>query len=69
MTQINSNLKQNKQKKKGNFQIGHSYFCTSAELVKDEQKWFERIVQFEIGPVLSDYWGNERDKWEDFLEK
>lgn len=69
MTQINSNLKQYNQKKKGNFQIGHSFFCTSAELVEDEQKWFERIVQFEIGPVLSDYWGNEKDKWEDFIKK
>ncbi|MFE7062675.1 AAA family ATPase [Sutcliffiella sp. NPDC057660] len=69
MTRINSNLKQNKLKKKGNFQIGHSYFCTSSELVEDEQKWFERIVQFEIGPVLSDHWGNEKDKWEEILEK
>ncbi|MGD6832977.1 AAA family ATPase [Sutcliffiella halmapala] len=67
MTQINNKLKQNHRKKKGCFQIGHSYFCTSAELVQDEQKWFEQIVQFEIGPVLSDYLGNEKDKWEDFI--
>jgi hypothetical protein len=69
MTQININLKQNPRKKKGSFQIGHSYFCTTTELVKDEQKWFERIVQFEIGPVLSDYFGNEKDIWEDFCGK
>jgi MoxR-like ATPase len=36
------------------FEIGHSYFCVANAVYDDA--WFSRIVEFEIGPLLREYW-------------
>ncbi len=43
------------------FQIGHSYFCPTS-LVKDVKTWYNRIVEFEIKPLLKEYWFDDLDK-------
>ena len=43
------------------FRIGHSYFCTSA-LVDDT--WLSSVVDFELIPLLSEYWFDEPSKVE-----
>ena len=50
------------------FCIGHSYFC---DLPKDSEieldKALSRIVEFELIPLLKEYWFDEQDKvkyWE-----
>lgn len=43
------------------FKIGHSY-VTTKESVSDEKKWFKDVVITEIGPLLDEYWFDDRDR-------
>jgi len=43
------------------FRIGHSYFCTS-EMVDDA--WLSSVVEFELIPLLLEYWFDEPSKVE-----
>jgi 5-methylcytosine-specific restriction enzyme B len=36
------------------FQIGHSYFCQRVDAY--DEAWMRRIVQYEIVPLLREYW-------------
>ena len=39
------------------FQIGHSYVTPNHRLETDgTQKWFQQVVETEIGPLLEEYW-------------
>jgi MoxR-like ATPase len=47
------------------FRIGHSYFCPR----EDEEgpygaDWFRRVVEYDIEPLLSEYWFDDPDKVE-----
>ncbi len=50
------------------FQIGHSYFCGRKE---DEctLPWMNAIVEFDILPMLAEYWFDEPDKLKEWAEK
>lgn len=42
-----------------NFMIGHSYFCPKKDTQIDNygsQQWYEEIIDYEIGPMLEEYW-------------
>ena len=41
------------------FRIGHSYFCTNVT-VNDE--WLKSVVEFELIPLLKEYWFDEPTK-------
>jgi len=43
------------------FRIGHSY-VTTKESVEDEVKWFKDVVNTEIGPLLDEYWFDDRER-------
>lgn len=45
------------------FRIGHSYFCTESD-VSDE--WLNSIVEYEIIPLLKEYWFDEPTKVNDW---
>lgn len=48
------------------FRIGHSYFCADCE-VTDE--WLSSIVEFELIPLLNEYWFDEKSKIENWVYK
>lgn len=51
------------------FQIGHSYFCGREETGCTEE-WMRAVVEFDIIPMLSEYWFDEPAKlkrWENNL--
>jgi len=48
------------------FRIGHSYFCTDGE-VTDE--WLATVINFEILPLLDEYWFEDKNKVEDWTKK
>lgn len=51
------------------FKIGHSYFCTEDSIVSNE--WLNSIIDYEIKPLLSEYWFDEKQKakiWIDELK-
>lgn len=40
------------------FEVGHSYFCppTDASETIDWDEWYRNVVEFEIAPLLREYW-------------
>jgi len=63
---LNEEIKNDKSLGKG-FCIGHSYFC-GAEVCTEE--WMKAIVEYEILPMLSEYWFDDNTKlqrWENVL--
>ena len=38
------------------FCIGHSYFCQPPQEQEADEEWYERIVRTELGPLLREYW-------------
>lgn len=49
------------------FCIGHSYFCD----FDDSEDWFQEIVEYEIEPLLNEYWFDQpmlvKDRMKDLL--
>jgi len=43
------------------FQIGHSYFSNFNEN-DDAQKWYKRVINLEIAPLLEEYWFDNEEK-------
>ena len=37
------------------FRVGHSFFVPSSK-VSDEEEWFNGIIEFEILPLIEEYW-------------
>ena len=50
------------------FCIGHSYFCPSGD-VKESQEWYNRVIEYEVKPLLEEYWFDDRDQVEEEAEK
>ena len=44
------------------FAIGHSYFSSRRNDAEDSRSWYERIIETEIGPLLHEYWFDDREK-------
>ena len=43
------------------YQIGHSYFCPRND-IKPDTKWFRRIMESEIVPLIREYWIDNEEK-------
>lgn len=57
---LNGKIKSDKNLGEG-FQIGHSFFCNNKKN-KSENKWFKDIVNYEIEPLLEEYWFDDIEK-------
>lgn len=50
------------------FCIGHSFFCPTVSKIDDEKEWFRTILEYEIYPLLEEYWIDDEsmiNKWAD----
>lgn len=47
------------------FRVGHSYFCQRVDAY--DEAWFRRIVEYEIVPLLREYWCDSPAKLNDAL--
>lgn len=47
------------------FCIGHSYFCTPPVEGQSEKEWYETIIDYEISPLLDEYWWDDKSKADD----
>ena len=47
------------------FEIGHSYFCSNADVETFDESWYEAIIQQEIEPLLREYWFDKPKKFVD----
>lgn len=64
--ELNKEIMRDKSLGKG-FCIGHSYFCNADDC---SEEWMKDVVDFDILPMLSEYWFDESDKlqrWENIL--
>jgi len=41
------------------YQIGHSFFCTRGS---DHDQWYADVINFEIQPLIEEYWGDQQTK-------
>ncbi|WP_246861306.1 AAA family ATPase [Bacillus sp. REN3] len=48
------------------FRIGHSYFSTDQEI---DQEWLEEVLEYELIPLLNEYWFDESSKMEYWTSK
>jgi len=66
--QLNIEIKQDPTLGNG-FQIGHSYFTNQTQ-DKYTDAWLKRVVQYDILPMLKEYWFDEEEKvseWQNML--
>ncbi len=49
------------------YQIGHSYFCP-VKGVEPDDTWFRRVVDFEIVPLLQEYWLDDEQQVQEHRE-
>ncbi|WP_291627787.1 AAA family ATPase [Clostridium sp.] len=68
MTNLNKEIENDDIELGKGYKIGHSYFCNIDNL-EDEQKWYERIIKFEIKPLLEQYWFDNTKKVSDLIER
>lgn len=47
------------------FRVGHSYFCQRVDL--HDETWLERIIDFEIAPLLREYWFDNPSRADEVL--
>ncbi|WP_052354144.1 AAA family ATPase [Flectobacillus major] len=65
LTALNQIISQDRNLQKS-FQIGHSYF-TNFPMGENPQKWYKRIIQLEIAPLLEEYWFDQHEKAEEAI--
>ena len=47
------------------FCIGHSYFCVPPVEGQSPKEWYDAIIEFEVAPLLDEYWWDDKNKAED----
>lgn len=50
------------------FEVGHSYFCTSDD-IRIDNKWIKSTIEYEIIPLINEYWFDDREKVEEWSAK
>lgn len=48
--------------------IGHSFFCPGRDVTPDED-WYQEVIEYEIAPLLREYWVDDESRCEAELEK
>ncbi len=64
---LNDDIRKDDSLGKG-FEVGHSYFCTSADTIIDD-RWIKSTIEYEIIPLISEYWFDDRDKVDEWSAK
>lgn len=48
--------------------IGHSYFCVEPVDGQSGEEWYSSIVDYEIAPLLYEYWWDDKDKADECIK-
>ena len=48
--------------------IGHSYFCVPPVTGQSVDEWYNAIIEYEIMPLLYEYWWDDKNKAEDCIK-
>lgn len=69
MTQLNEKITKESDILGKGFRIGHSYFCTGLDDdTLPDMEWFSTIVHSDIAPLLEEYWFDDPDKQQNWLD-
>jgi len=68
MNQLNKTIQEDSRNLGSGFRIGHSYFCPLDNQTVDND-WYERIIKFEIEPLLKEYWFDNEETAEKEIQK
>ncbi len=49
--------------------IGHSYFCVPPVAGQTAEDWYKAIIEYEITPLLYEYWWDDKDKADDCIKE
>jgi hypothetical protein len=58
---LNERIREDKRNLGQGFEIGHSFFCPDQAIV-DEEQWYRSVIEFEIKPLLREYWFDYPEK-------
>jgi 5-methylcytosine-specific restriction enzyme B len=67
ITALNARIREDSKQLGPGYEIGHSYFCTKPQVAYDET-WYRSIIEFEIAPLLREYWFDNIDKANSHIE-
>lgn len=67
ITRLNDQIRADEADLGEGFCIGHSYFCPP-ETCEDLQTWLRDVLEFDIAPLLREYWVEQADKAEDAIK-
>ena len=59
MMELNEKIEEDATNLGRGFKIGHSFFVPSAKIT-DEEEWYNEILQFEILPLIEEYWMDDQ---------
>ena len=62
LTALNNTISEDKKYLGKGFTIGHSYFCPDGDTARPNKNWYRKIIEFEIKPLLKEYWFDNLDK-------
>lgn len=66
LTNLNDKISDEKNSGLGKgFCVGHSYFCVQPNKGQGEMDWYQSIIDYEIAPLLDEYWWDDKNKAED----
>lgn len=51
------------------FCIGHSYFCVPPVPGQSNDEWYNTIIEYEVAPLLDEYWWDDKNKAEDCIKE
>jgi 5-methylcytosine-specific restriction endonuclease McrBC GTP-binding regulatory subunit McrB len=50
------------------FRVGHSYFCVGEDVTIDDD-WLSDVIEYELAPLLNEYWFDEPSKAEGWIRQ
>lgn len=68
MTSLNNAILEDSRNLGWGYCIGHSFFCPAKD-TKPDKAWYEDVLEYEIAPLLREYWVEKEDLAEAELEK
>ncbi|AWV91005.1 AAA family ATPase [Bradymonas sediminis] len=64
LTRLNRDIAADKPELGEGFCVGHSYFC-SARGAQDGEAWYRRVIEYDIAPLLREYWFDRPEQAEE----
>lgn len=68
LTRLNDAIVKDNKNLGHGFEIGHSFFCPTEGEAQLDQKWYQRVIDSEVKPLLYEYWFDNRAKADEWID-